>query len=327
MSSTFKVNMYTLIIYLETLSNISNGHKEKLFQLLTTIDFWFFFYFSLLLCKTTNTQTEASYFTQMDGLILLPVYRDSANGIGIELWFNLPQKTWTQTLNRDWIQTCSPAHLMNFNPVFSWEWLSLFEDWLPTSHILPCSTHTQTYTHSHTHKPVWYISGTNCSICGLFSVARFLTPSLAVVLSRWTRVFWLLLFFNCLLSPVSLNLENSSCAIHGGGYGRFSLRFYARCALIWRRRVSPPLCHSFHFTCEEGGRLEKGLVGWGEKREGGGPSLSRRVSWLLCIQQQLWANAWTHGGTAPSGTACSDHSSLGAGFFFPCSRTKLPTRV
>lgn len=125
----------------------------------------------------------------------------------------------------------------------------------------------------------------------------------------------LLLFFNCLLSPVSLNLENSSCAKHGGGYGRFSLRFYARCALIWRRRVSPPLCHSFHFTCEEGGRLEKGLVGWGEKREGGGPSLSRRVSWLLCIQQQLWVNAWTHGGTAPSGTACSDHSSLGAGFF------------
>ena len=58
------------------------------------------------------------------------------------------------------------------------------------------------------------------------------------------------------------------------------------------------------------------VVGWGERREGGGPSLSHRVSWLLCIQQQLWVSAWTHGGTAPSGTACSDHSNL-LWFFSP----------
>lgn len=77
--------------------------------------------------------------------------------------------------------------------------------------------------------------------------------------------------------------------------------------------LSTTLPQFFHFTCE-GGR--KGGEGWGERREGGGPSLSRRVSWLLCIQQQLWVNAWTHGGTAPSGTACSDHSKPSYVFFF-----------
>lgn len=33
-----------------------------------------------------------------------------------------------------------PACHMDLNAVFSWEWLSVFGEWLACSHILPCSS-------------------------------------------------------------------------------------------------------------------------------------------------------------------------------------------
>ena len=103
--------------------------------------------------------------------------------------------------------------------MFAWEWPAVFGEWLACSHISPCSSLRQAEPRAGLVHPVYYITSTNCTICGLlrsaclfwvfFSSSFLYKPSsdrpVLFFLSRWLR--WLLLTQTA--SPASLFSEKS----------------------------------------------------------------------------------------------------------------------
>lgn len=65
---------------------------------------------------------------------------------------------------------------MDLNAVFSWEWLSVFGEWLARSHISPCSSLRQAEPRAELAYSVYYITTTNCTICGVL-FCLFYKPS------------------------------------------------------------------------------------------------------------------------------------------------------
>ena len=64
--------------------------------------------------------------------------------------------------------------------MFAWEWPAVFGEWLACSHISPCSSLRQAEPRAGLVHPVYYITSTNCTICGLL---------------RSACLFWVFFFF------------------------------------------------------------------------------------------------------------------------------------